>query len=224
MPCIGPLNAANIYYDSYHSFEMVTRGVYGYRINGKDKVTYNHFDSYPDVLGASILKYASRFGYSAMYEAAERIKLVDKDEIAEKELAKRYMFYADLNVTDCIFDRWYCLLRNTQGSLHLYHKDLEHMIDAHVLLADSFHCRWAYIINLDDGNFEIYLGSDSDPEAAGRYARLHKEDSDGYHGVKLISVFPLSGLKQRFIHPIIQFLNSYSAAENHKIDSSREVL
>ncbi len=193
---------------------MVTRGVYGYRINGEDKVTYNHFDSYPDVLGARILKYASRFGYSAIYNAAERIKLVDKDEIAGKEQVGRYMLYADLNVTDCVFDRWYCLLRNTQGSLHLYHKDLEHMIDARVFLADSFHCRWAYIVNLDDRSFEIYRGSNSDPEAAGRYASLQKENSNDYHGVKLINVIPLSGLKEKLIPPIVNFLNDYAKVES----------
>ncbi len=189
---------------------MVTRGVYGYRINGEDKVTYNHVDSYPDMLGARILNYVSQFDYEEMLVVAERIKLVNKDDIAEKELVGRYMFYADLDVSDCVFDRWYCLLRNTQGSLDLYHKNLEHMIDASVFLADSFYCRWAYIINLDEKNLEIYRGSNSDPNAAGRYAKLQKEDSNGYHGVKLISVFPLSGVKQRFIHPIIQFLNAYT--------------
>ena len=30
---------------------MGTRGAYGFRINDKDKVTYNHFDSYPDGFG-----------------------------------------------------------------------------------------------------------------------------------------------------------------------------
>jgi hypothetical protein len=196
---------------------MVTRGVYGYRIDGKDKVTYNHVDSYPDMLGARVLRYASRSKLEDMLSVARRIKLVNKDDIAAKELVGRYMFYADLDVSDCVFDRWYSLLRNTQGSLHLYHKNLEHMIDAHVLLADSFYCRWAYIINLDDKTVEIYRGSNSDPEAAGRYAILQKENSNGYHGVKLINVIPLSGLKEKFISPIIQFLNSYSAIENHGI-------
>ena len=35
---------------------MATRGLYGLRKNGQDKLTYNHFDSYPDCLGRKILK------------------------------------------------------------------------------------------------------------------------------------------------------------------------
>jgi len=33
---------------------MGTRGAYGFRKNGIDKVTYNHFDSYPEQLGESL--------------------------------------------------------------------------------------------------------------------------------------------------------------------------
>jgi len=33
---------------------MGTRGSFGFRIKTKDKLAYNHFDSYPDGLGASV--------------------------------------------------------------------------------------------------------------------------------------------------------------------------
>ena len=36
---------------------MGTRGLYGFRKNGVDKVTYNHWDSYPDGLGKQILRF-----------------------------------------------------------------------------------------------------------------------------------------------------------------------
>ena len=34
---------------------MATRGIYGFHINGTDKLAYNHSDSYPRVLGVTIL-------------------------------------------------------------------------------------------------------------------------------------------------------------------------
>lgn len=36
---------------------MSTRGAYGFRIDGQDKITYNHFDSYPDSLGVNLLQW-----------------------------------------------------------------------------------------------------------------------------------------------------------------------
>ena len=34
---------------------MSTRGIYGFHINGTDKLAYNHADSYPQQLGLNIL-------------------------------------------------------------------------------------------------------------------------------------------------------------------------
>ena len=36
---------------------MGTRGLWGFRKDGKDKLTYNHFDSYPDCLGHTIVEF-----------------------------------------------------------------------------------------------------------------------------------------------------------------------
>jgi len=38
---------------------MSTRGIYGFRINETDKLAYSHADSYPDVLGATVLNQLS---------------------------------------------------------------------------------------------------------------------------------------------------------------------
>ena len=41
---------------------MGTRGLYGFRKNGVDKVTYNHYDSYPEYLGRNILEFIRNHG------------------------------------------------------------------------------------------------------------------------------------------------------------------
>ena len=192
---------------------MGTRGAYGYRIDGQDKVTYNHFDSYPDVLGANTLAYTMLAGYDSMRRVANRITLVNGDERPEKELVERYKSYADLEVSSGSLNDWYCLLRKTQGTLCPYHDDLEHMIDSHGFLADSLFCEWAYIINLDAKQFEVYRGFNTDTEAAGRYASLNCDRANGYFGVKLIATAPLEGLCEELISPLTQFLNAYERAE-----------
>lgn len=93
------------------------------------------------------------------------------------------------------------------------------MIDSHEFLADSLFCEWAYIINLDNYSFEVHRGFNKSPDEAGRYSGLQIENSDGYHGVKLISEIPLVNLKEKYITPITQFLNAHSALESLKDDS-----
>jgi hypothetical protein len=34
---------------------MGTRGTWGFVLDGEEKLTYNHFDSYPDCLGVEVL-------------------------------------------------------------------------------------------------------------------------------------------------------------------------
>lgn len=55
--------------------------MYGFRLDGKDKVTYSHFDSYPDELGANILSHATNMGIDRMKKAAGTIIMVDKNSI-----------------------------------------------------------------------------------------------------------------------------------------------
>lgn len=36
---------------------MGTRGIYGFRFSGTDKLTYSHFDSYPEGLGSEVVEF-----------------------------------------------------------------------------------------------------------------------------------------------------------------------
>ncbi len=192
---------------------MGTRGVYGFRVNDQDKVTYNHFDSYPEGLGRKILTYASQTPISEMQKAASRIILVDERMPAPPDLIERYIHYADLGVSRQRYDDWYCLLRKTHGDLTPYHRDLEHMIDSHEFLHDSLFCEWAYIVNLDDENLEVYRGFNTDRAAAGRYAGFAIPDNDGYFGVALINQTPLEGIRPGSIDELVKRFGAVEICE-----------
>jgi hypothetical protein len=192
---------------------MGTRGAYGYRLDGKNKVTYNHFDSYPDELGTHTLSYAANMGIGKMKKTASNIIMVDSNSTPSPELIERYKAVADIDVAGMKYEDWYCLLRNTQGDLRHYHKGIEHMIDSHEFLADSLFCEWAYIINLDNQQFEIYRGFNKNPNAPGRYAGSTTSRSNGYVGVSFIASMPLDGLTKKHVSPLIQMLNAYENAE-----------
>ena len=72
---------------------MGTRGLWGFRKDGKDKLTYNHFDSYPDCLGHTIVEFLKKHTKKELEDIAKRIVLVDEDKPATAEalvLCKKY--------------------------------------------------------------------------------------------------------------------------------------
>jgi hypothetical protein len=179
---------------------MGTRGAFGFRIDGEDKVTYNHFDSYPASLGLTVVQYVKNHDDEELREVARRIVLVDGRKDCPPELARRYSKFSDFGVSKQRSDDWYCVLRNAQGEPEAWHQGLDHMVDKRDFLADSLFCEYAYIVNLDDGTLEFYKGFNKDRSAPGRYAALergkqYEEDAQEYSGVRLVEAAPLSAIR-----------------------------
>jgi len=185
---------------------MGTRGCFGVRVNGEDKTSYNHFDSYPDGLGNDVLKDLKALldeGGHKMRSLAE-VPLLNTKTPPTEEQKKRFEPYADLTVSEKSLDDWYCLTRNLQGE---FRKSLElgAFPDKGGFLADSLYCEWAYLVNLDTDELEVYRGFNKDPNAPGRYAALQapgmkgknfgsKEEPYEYYGVRLVKSYPFAEL------------------------------
>lgn len=56
---------------------MSTRGAIGIRMNGIDKVGYNHFDSYPTGLGSEVLNWLSKMNLEKLKTIFDKIKFTD---------------------------------------------------------------------------------------------------------------------------------------------------
>ena len=177
---------------------MGTRGSYGFT-NGKladDKVTYNHFDSYPDGLGAAIFNFLLGETPESLRDIAGSLRMVTEDDKPTDEQKQKC---ADAKTIDTRVgnqspDDWYCLLRKRQGDLAM-HRDVGVMIDSRGFLYDSLFCEWAYVYNTETEKLEVYRGFNKDPDAAGRYARPERSDEDGWCGVRLIMEVPLGDLQ-----------------------------
>lgn len=175
---------------------MGTRGAYGFRINNTDKVTYNHYDSYPDELGRNVMNYISKTDLTAMKEVAVDIQLVEWRSTPSPNLIRRYREYADLSVSRQKYQDWYCLLRKAQGDMFAFHNGLQHMSDYREFLADSLFCEWAYILNLDTERLECYTGFNKNPSAEGRYASQSIESNNGYYGIALLKEIALPDITE----------------------------
>jgi hypothetical protein len=185
---------------------MGTRGAVGFFQQGKEKVSYNHFDSYPECLGTQVLQWLRGTDLNRLPEQVEHLQLIKDDakhipdELIEKakELGLTQLELAEHKVPDP-----YSLLRGAQGRLDLYLK-LGWMLDNATFLHDSLFCEYAYIVNLDDQLLEVYAGFNKDPAAPGRYAQ-HSRDQR-FYGVALIKTYPLDDLpsEEGFLQDINQ--------------------
>lgn len=186
---------------------MGTRGIMGVRIDGQDKLTYNHYDSYPDGLGEAMVKdIRSLIKTKKMETQARGITFIDPEIKPTPNQIAKLNPYTDLGVSNQSTSDWYCLTRKLQGNL----KDTLAaglMDDAKDFMNNSLFCEWAYIVNFDDGLFEVYRGFQTDlKDQKGRYAVKHKppfepsyKGQEQYFPVALIATFPLKDIPKDWI-------------------------
>lgn len=174
---------------------MGTRGAIGFRVNNEDKVQYNHFDSYPSYLGLEILNYIQGTNLHALKATAERIILVDEEQVPTPDQIAACQPWTNLEVSDHSVTDWYCLLRDAQGGLSAFSEGLQYMMDYKGFLNNSLFCEYAYIINVDEQVLEYYCGFNKKPRIRkGRYAAVRSESNDDYYGVVLLKKYPLESL------------------------------
>ena len=173
---------------------MSTRGVIGFHLNGQDKVSYNHADSYPSGLGKKIVQFIQNTRDQELLTIATKIRLVSEDSHPTPHDIEKYLAYANRRVAGGNLNDWYVLLHQAQGYLDAYrNENFDVMVDYQTFLRDSTFCEWAYLINLDDGVLEIYAGGDGLKAGPGRYASQCNEDDQ--FGVHLIRSFTLEEVR-----------------------------
>lgn len=172
---------------------MGTRGCYGLRKDGEDKLTYNHHDSYPTWLGQNMVDFIKSTSIEEMNKIFDKIVLVkDNDMPSDEELI---LWKLTEKIGTEKFD-WYWLLRDTQGDLSYYKQDdTKYMVDNQGFIKDSLFCEWAYIVNLDTNELEVYRGFQTEPHT-NRYTDYVYDSGSGdkYYPCKLITTYPLGNI------------------------------
>lgn len=177
---------------------MGTRGTYGVRVNGKDKLMYNHFDSYPSNLGVDMLNFL-KFSLKEksrvwLTELSEKLEMVIEDARPTAEQMDVLKNYVSLSEQEIKEGNWYGLLRPIQGDLSKA-LALGFGVENPDFIKDSLFCEWGYIINLDEGKFEVYKGFQKHAHNLGRYAG-EESDQDNYFPCALIAVFDFENLPE----------------------------
>lgn len=196
---------------------MSSRGVVGVHVNGVDKLTYNHFDSYPSGLGDDLVemirgwfkqphqaRVKSKLGM--LKRKAEEVVLVSEGTTPTVEQQAAFAKFSNTGVGNQSLSDWYCLLRDLQGNLQGM-LDAGVMLDASEFVKDSLFCEWGYVINFDTEKFEVYKGFQEQPHDKGRFAQLplkpksYPEQSE-YYPIALIAEFPLKRIPKNWIEKV----------------------
>ena len=194
-----------------------TRGLLGLVADDKVYGTYNHYDSYPSYLGVEVAKFVRHVqgvGIPAVKAQAAALRLIDED--TDPTDADREQFAA-LTDSDVSTGRdWYSLLRNAQGDLKAY-LDAGVWIDNLDFAEDSLFCEYGYLVNLDRGVVEFYLGFNKGP-AVGRFANLPKPERavrNDYGPITLAVEVPFAQAADDEVWKRLQRINDYDRGEDN---------
>jgi len=184
---------------------MGTRGVIGFYREGKTKVSYSQFDSYPSEMGKNILEEIRYKKIEELNKAFDFIKVVGektKPTIEEiNECIKKGGL--NINVSTQSVEDWYNLLREFQGTLKPYLDSIiPYMDNYESFLGDGLFCEWGYIINLDKNVLEVWKGFEKGI-TKNRY-EIKKLPDNGYGNCVLIKEYPLNDLptEEKFIEEL----------------------
>jgi hypothetical protein len=174
---------------------MSTRGFLGFIANGRETITYVHYDAYPGALGADVLKWARTVtDWDAVRQQAANLVHIDGDVTPTPEQYEALAPYAKQGADPETEpgEEWYRLLYATFGDPAAT-LAAGHSPHAPEWPGDSVWCEWGYLIDCDEKRFEVYQGFQTRPHE-GRFADRPANERSGYYPVKLLNSWPLDAL------------------------------
>lgn len=149
---------------------MGTRGLCGFRVDGQDKLMYNHSDSYPSGLGVDVFNFVR--GLKSVKEAAAKARSIVLLEETDENYSKYRAMQGDLAE----------MLRSGV------------MLDGHEFALDSLFCEWAYILDFDQNVLEVYRGFVK-KQGTGRYDKTPRDEKKEFFGIHLLRTLSFDTVK-----------------------------
>lgn len=170
---------------------MGTRHLIAVITNKQPKIAqYGQWDGYPGGAGIGILEFIQSVPINKFKSAVEKCTFFTEKELESLTLKEAPQCNRDIgcDILKIVMDSGGVQLTNSYDFAY-----------------DSLFCEWAYIIDLDEGQFEVYAGFNQEKLQCNE--RFYKEEprhgSQKYFGVKLLYKWPLSHLPSE-----AEFLNT----------------
>lgn len=164
---------------------MGTRGAFGVIVGEIAKIGYNQYDSYPEGKGVENLRWLREEVAAGRLEkirkAAAECRVVSDAIKPTPEDIKKLAGVTNLGVSEQSTDDWYCLTRDTHGSIEQM-LSCGYIEDHSNFPLDSLFCEWGYIVDLDANKLEVYTGFQKELPTKGRWAGrpTAEEDEEDY--------------------------------------------
>jgi len=146
---------------------MGTRGALVFAVDGRQVVTYNHYDSYPTELGEFVARFvvvmAQQGSAGARAAQVRSLVCVQQDDTPTPEDRAKYPgLWQEVSSGD----DWYAILRDLQGSpAAILDSGIAPVVDAS-WLDDGLFCEWAYVLDFVNELMEVREGTTLVLEAA----------------------------------------------------------
>lgn len=156
---------------------------------------YSQFDGYLEGQGMTVLNFCKKVKWPQFIEKLARLRWITDEEIRK------------VNSTPHWYKEYPYLTREIGANLLDYINNNDALPTGlknnEAFAGDSLFCEYAYVIDLDKKNLEVYTGFQEKPPPKGeRFGnRDDLEKVDGYYPIKLLRKYPLNKLptKREFL-------------------------
>jgi hypothetical protein len=177
---------------------------------------YGQWDGYPSGNGLTILEFLRTCNLDEFKEKIKNVRFsTKKDEKKVEKFLKSIGCkdgWMNMDQSDLYKKAYPYSSRDIgAGILQMVNEseDTEIVLqDTTKFAADSLFCEWAYLINLDNNNLEVYEGFNNSPlEEGQRFKDMELEDNLGgeqYYPIKCVKIYPLDKLptNEEFINEL----------------------
>lgn len=173
-------------------------GAYGFRKDGRNKVTYNHMDSNPRCLGKNFTNFIKSMDIEKLGKICDELLLVLPDDWPRKSQIEEVLAW-DSKFGYRSGMTWYTFLSPLQGNFEFMENGFPYMVDSRYLLERNTKCEWAYIVNFDNNSFDIYRKAGS-IDGRELIRQLTTEGIEHFHNCVLFEEFSLDNIPENWYH------------------------
>jgi len=190
---------------------MGTRSLTCVVLDGQFKIAqYGQFDGYPSGQGSTALSIMRKIVLQNKLDRfTETVRKLNKlTDAQHKQLwidvgADPSKDYVSMEIGNAFDEQHPELSRRTGAEILslVLNSDITCVQISEDFASDSLFCEWCYVIDLDQGLFEVYRGFQKQPHSEGRFSK-NSCKSSGYYPVQLAKSYRLASLpdNEDFLH------------------------
>ena len=177
---------------------MGTRNLVCVVQDGEYKVAqYGQWDGYPTGQGAVICEFLQRADLSQFRERLKGVTFIDAEEVDRrwKEAGAGDSGWVTMDVSDKMKDMYPELSRDAGAEVLNFINEgkATELFNSINFAGDGLFCEWAYVVNMDSNELEIYKGFCQDAlDPNERFANVEADEDSDYSPVKKFATIPFT--------------------------------